>query len=56
VFWQLLAFFLLFVLLVLLKMALKIDRWDLAPELLRSDDDPPPPSDWINSSFSYHEV
>jgi hypothetical protein len=56
VFWQLLSFFLLFVLLVLLKMALKIDRWDLAPQLLPSDDDPPPPpSDWINSS-SYHEA
>ncbi len=47
---------LLFVLLVQLKMALKIDRWDLAPELLPSDDDPPP-SDWINSSSSsYHEA
>jgi hypothetical protein len=54
-FWPLLACPLLFVLLVLLKVALKIDRWDLAPELLPSDDDPPPPSDWINFS-SYHEA
>lgn len=53
--WQLLACPLLFILLVLLKVALKIDRSDLAPKLLPSDDDTPPPSDWINSP-SYHEA